>query len=138
MSSPPIYKPVVHIDELGEQGRLPAGGIINAGGVGGPNFTVGGKALIFADGTASDGSGPVIATGSNGGSSVVIGFEWIQTIPHRVWSIPHMKNSRRIHLTIWDPTDETVLSDTVRIINTNTVEVTFSTPMSGRAILVIF
>jgi hypothetical protein len=128
-----IHKPVIHIEELGEQGRLPDGGLINAGGVEGPNFTVGGKAIILADGTASDGSGPVIVVGSS-----VIGFEWIQSVPSEVWTIPHGKNSKKIQVTIWDEVDEQVYSDTVKIVDLNTVLITFNTPISGRAILMIF
>lgn len=136
MSSPPIYKPVVHIDELGEQARLPAGGIINAGGVEGPNFTVAGKALIFADGTATDGSGPVIITGGGGGSSVT-GYEWVQAIPALTWTIPHMKGTKRIQITIWDSSDETVFAD-VKILDPDTVRVKFNTALSGRAVLMLF
>lgn len=133
MSSPPVYKPVVHIDELGEQGRLPPGGIINAGGVEGPDFKVGGKAVILADGTASDGSGPVIVVGSS-----VSGFEWIQATSAAVWHIPHLKNTRRLQVTIWDLTDEMIFSDTVKIIDPNHIEISFNTPLSGRAILMLF
>ena len=131
--SAPIYKPVVHLDELGEQGRLPAGGIINAGGTEGPNFTVGGKAVIFSDGTSSDGSGPVIVVGSS-----VSGFEWIQAAASDVWLIPHMKNTKRIQVTLWDNNDEMIFSDTVKIIDPNNVEVSFNTALSGRAILMLF
>lgn len=133
MSSPPIYKPVVHIDELGEQGRLPPGGIINAGGVEGPDFRVGGKAVILADGTASDGSGPVIVVGSS-----VSGFEWVQATPSDLWSISHLKSTKRVQVTIWDDNDEMVFSDTVKIIDRNNIEVSFNTAVSGRAILMLF
>ena len=48
---------VVHLfSDSGELGRLPDGGIINAGGVSGNTFTVGGKGLLFSDGTSTDGS----------------------------------------------------------------------------------
>jgi hypothetical protein len=134
MSSPPVYKPVVHLDELGEQGRLPAGGIINAGGVEGPGFTIGGQAVILADGTASDGSGPVIVVGTN----KVIGFEWIQATPKGIWSIPHMKGTKRLQVTIWDSTDEMIFSDMVKIVDANNVIISFNTPLSGRAILMLF
>lgn len=133
MSSPPIYKPVVHLDALGEQGRLPPGGIINAGGVEGPDFRVGGKAVILADGTASDGSGPVIVVGSS-----VIGFEWVQAVADDVWSIAHLKNTKRVQVTIWDNNDEMIFSDTVKIIDGNNVQISFNTALSGRAILMLF
>lgn len=45
------------IENLGEYGRVPSGAIVNIGGVAGPGFTVGGKSLMFADGTSTDGSG---------------------------------------------------------------------------------
>lgn len=131
--SAPIYKPVVHIDELGEQGRLPPGGIINAGGTEGPNFTVGGKPVIFADGSASDGSGQVIVVGST-----VSGYEWTQTVAATVWHIPHGKNTRRLQVSIWDLSDEMVFSDIVKIVDSNTVTISFNTPVSGRAILMLF
>lgn len=41
----------------GELGRLPDGGIVNIGGVAGTSFTVGGKPLMFADGTSTGGGG---------------------------------------------------------------------------------
>lgn len=51
-----ILKPVYLVDALGELARLPDGAIINIGGTSGPTFTVAGKPLLFADGTATDGS----------------------------------------------------------------------------------
>ena len=44
------------IQELGEMAVVPNGAIVNIGGVSGPTFTVGGKPLLFADGTSTDGS----------------------------------------------------------------------------------
>lgn len=54
MSSPRIFKPIYLFDEDGELGRLPDGGILNAGGVVGPTFTVGGRGLLFDDGTSTN------------------------------------------------------------------------------------
>jgi hypothetical protein len=56
MSQPLVIRPIYLVPELGEYARLADGGIINAGGVAGPKFTVGGKPLLFADGTATDGT----------------------------------------------------------------------------------
>lgn len=128
-----VFKPAVVIEELGEMGRLPDGGHINAGGVAGPNFTVGGKALIFADGTASDGSGQVISVGTS-----VTGWEHKQLIASMVWTITHNRNTERIQATIWDDTNEMVWSDTVKIIDPNVVQIKFNTPLTGRAILMMF
>lgn len=128
-----IHKPVIHIEELGEQGRLPPGGIINAGGVEGPTFTVDGKALIFSDGTATDGSGPVISI--LGG---VQGYEHIQAVADQNWIITHNKGSRRVQITLWDSIDEVILADVIKIIDTNTVLVHLNTASTGRAILMTF
>ena len=51
-----IYR-IIYLNTLtGEQGALPDLGITNSGGTVGPTFYVGGKPLLFADGTATDGS----------------------------------------------------------------------------------
>ncbi len=54
MSTPRIFKPIYLFDEDGELGRLPDNAIINAGGVQGPTFTVGGRGLLFDDGTSTN------------------------------------------------------------------------------------
>lgn len=54
-----VFKPIYRNDQDGELGRLPNGGIINAGGVTGPTFTVGGKGLLFDDGTSTGGGSSV-------------------------------------------------------------------------------
>lgn len=54
--STPIFSPTYLIEALGEIGKLPDGAIINAGGVSGTTFTVGGRGLLFTDGTSSDGT----------------------------------------------------------------------------------
>lgn len=51
-----ILKPIYIVAGLGEHSVLPDGAIINIGGTAGPNFTVDGKPLLFADGSSTDGS----------------------------------------------------------------------------------
>jgi hypothetical protein len=130
-----VHKPAVVIEDLGEFGRLPDGGIINAGGVSG-HFTVEGKAVILADGTASDGSGPVIVV-QGGAAGQVIGYEHLQNAASTLWVIHHGRNTRRLQMTIWDSNDEMVWTD-VKIVDMNTVHATFSEPVAGRADLVLF
>lgn len=48
-----IFKPAYVIEELGELGRTPDGAITNIGGTDYPYFTVGGRALLFADGSTT-------------------------------------------------------------------------------------
>lgn len=132
-----VHKPAIVIEHLGEMGRLPDGGIINAGGVQGPFFTIDGKAVILADGTASDGSGTVISVeGAN--STNAVGYEHVQSVSSSIWIISHLRNTRRMNVTIWDDTDEMVYADVVKIVDTNTVHITFNTAVSGRAILMLF
>jgi hypothetical protein len=50
------YKIVYLNPDSGELGRLPDLAIINAGGVVGPTFTVGGRGLLFDDGSSTGGS----------------------------------------------------------------------------------
>lgn len=53
-----VYVPVF-VDTSGQYRRLPANSIIDIAGVTSPNFTVDGRAIMFADGSASDGSGAI-------------------------------------------------------------------------------
>lgn len=57
MATVPALKLIYLVEELGEYGLLPDGAIVNVGGVQGPNFLIGGKALLFSDGSTTDGSG---------------------------------------------------------------------------------
>lgn len=129
--------PIILIPELGEQGLLADGATINAGGIAGPHFHVAGKALIFADGTATDGSGQVIVTNTTTVQNVMA-YEHVQSTAASIWTIPHTKNTRRLQVTVWDDTDELVYADIVRIVDYDHVEVRFNTPVSGRAILMMF
>lgn len=135
--SEPVFKPVFVVPELGDLGRLPDGAIINAGGVSG-HFTVGGQAVILKDGTASDGSGPVIVTGTPSNNGNVSGYEHIQLTASIMWIINHNRNTRKIQFTLWSDTDEIMFADVVQIQTSNTVTVVFNTPVTGRAILMTF
>lgn len=234
-----VIKPVYLIESLGEFGIAPPGAVLDVGNVAGPTFFVDGKPLIFADGTSTDGSGPIgflkpgfqlvyensdpatvlledkdiifigenereikfdaetgdILIGSNslfntavnlaahlsaggikhsatqisivtgpgpisgsnvqeavqsianylanlgsnpGGDGTVTGYEHLQMDPEIEWSITHNGNTKRVQVTIWDMDDELLFSDKVKIVDENTVLVSFNTPVSGRAILMLF
>lgn len=49
-----VFKPIYLLDEEGELARLPDNAITNIGGVSGPTFTVGGRGLLFEDGTSTN------------------------------------------------------------------------------------
>lgn len=71
-------------------------------------------------------------------ASDVRGFEHVQTLASDTWTIVHGFNSNRVSATIWDASDEMILPDKVKIITLNTIQVTFNTALTGRAILMIF
>jgi len=50
-----VYVPL-YVDTTGQYGRIPSSALLDISGIYSPNFTVGGKPIMFADGTASDGS----------------------------------------------------------------------------------
>ena len=49
-------KPIYLVDSLGEYAVMPDGSLVNIGGTSSPTFTVGGKALLFSDGSSTDGT----------------------------------------------------------------------------------
>jgi len=66
------------------------------------------------------------------------GYEHIQQVAQNTWTIVHGQNTRRVQITVWDSADEMVFADTVTIFDSNTVIVTYNTPITGRAILMLF
>lgn len=120
-----VHKPSIIIEELGELGILPNGGIINAGGVVGSSFTVGGKEVVVQENGV-------------GGGAVVVGVEHVQGTPSTLWTIIHNKNTVRVQSSVWDSTNEMVLPDIMKIVDPNTVTISFNTSLAGRAILMLF
>lgn len=121
-----IHKPSIVIEELGELGILPDGGIINAGGVAGSSFTVGGREVVVQ---GAGGSGPAAA---------VIGHEHIQNTNSALWTINHAKNSTKVQVSVWDTDNELIYADVIKIIDSDNITIKFNTPISGRAILMLF
>jgi len=71
-------------------------------------------------------------------ASNVRAYEHIQTVESAVWVVNHGGNSKRLQVTIWDEFDEEIFSDGKKIIKPNTVEIYFNTPITGRAIFMLF
>jgi hypothetical protein len=71
-------------------------------------------------------------------SSVCSGFEFIQTSPSLIWNINHNGGTKRIQITIYDMSDNVILSDGISLIDNNNLTITFSQPQDGRAILIMF
>jgi hypothetical protein len=224
---PPVLKPIYLVDALGEQARVPDGAIINIGGVAGPTFTVGGKALLFADGSDTGGgvispeidfqsvynssageasisfvsgkdlvlealngnqfrfdadtglvtiTGNLVVQGSSqpitaenvsvdqanleppitgttvqqvieqiatemasiSTAELVKAYEHVQLQPLSTWTISHNQGTRKIQVSIWDNTDALMYADTVTLVDQNTVTIEYNTPVTGRAVLMLF
>lgn len=65
-------------------------------------------------------------------------YEHIQSSALAIWSVVHSKNSVRPTVTIYDDSGYQVMPDEVIIIDPNTLEVRFNTPMTGKAIVLLF
>ena len=68
----------------------------------------------------------------------VRGYEHIQETPSRTWVVAHNQNTKRIQLTIWDETDDQILADVTHVFDANSLIIKFGSPISGRAILMLF
>ena len=66
------------------------------------------------------------------------GIEHIQQIPATVWTVNHNKNTKKVHWTLWDEDDESIMPDKVLLLNNNTLEVYFGSPQVGRIVLMTF
>jgi len=220
-----IFRVVYLNQESGELGRLPDLAIINAGGVVGPTFTIGGKGVLLDDGTSSSGTGVgltlqtiydssltgvigivdskpfIISDGTtnlltvdstagtvsiNGinfldfyaefsnhtheavevsvagpfnllsGSNVeevfqsvdalienvatsdIKTFRYDQPVPTQSWIISHNKSSTNATVTLYDSTGEQMFADDIKIIDANTIQVSFNSLQSGFAVILLF
>lgn len=68
----------------------------------------------------------------------LVGYEHIQTYNSATWNIVHNKNSMRSQVTIYDEDMEQILPEQVKIIDVNNILVSFSTPISGKAMVILF
>lgn len=73
-----------------------------------------------------------------GGSGNVRGYEHIQVIPSTSWTITHNMASFRSQTTVYDTNWEQIIAESVKIIDNNTILVTFGSAIAGRAMVVLF
>jgi hypothetical protein len=73
-----------------------------------------------------------------GGGGTVYGYEHIQNSPATIWTAVHNGGSFRTQVTIYDTNWEQVLPEDVKVIDNNTVRVTFASAMAGRAMILLF
>lgn len=81
-----VYVPVF-VDASGQYRRLPTNSIIDIAGVSSSSFTVGGKAVMLADGTASDGSASIDLQSAYSHSAAIEGSARILLAPGKDFSI---------------------------------------------------
>ena len=74
----------------------------------------------------------------NGLNGFARGHEHTQDVAATVWTINHNFDTVRVVITIYDSAWFVVIPNSIQIINTNTVEVTFHQAMAGSAMLVVF
>lgn len=68
----------------------------------------------------------------------VTGYEYVRPVAGSVWTIAHNSGTTRVQLTVWDEENTYLLPDVIKVVDGNTVEIRFSTPQAGRAILMLF
>lgn len=84
---------------------------------------------LVAGGQAIGGDGPSLATS---------GYLHVQAVASDFWVIPHFAGTTLLLIQIFDTSDNLVIPDNIEIVDINTVEVTLSTPIAGRAHVVFF
>jgi hypothetical protein len=229
------FRPVV-IEGDGVFGQLREGGILSIGGTSFPNFTVGGRGLLFDDGTSTSGSAsqislqtayeatPAVGGSANitlgvhkdfsilnhlgtvlftvdaetgtvliGGVSVVTlnttvehhlsgtpgyrhlagdvdiipiaslpgvsdvqaaltaintkvdnnlgavkGYEHTQIVASDSWIVIHAGNSFRTQVTVYDSAWDQIIPNNVKIVDANSMLVSFSSPVAGKAMVLLF
>jgi len=82
--------------------------------------------------------GIVVTGGSGSGSGGGLGYLYERVVATSTWSINHGLDSTQVLVQVYDETGEFTLPDTVNIIDSNNVEITFAAAMSGTAHLIFF
>lgn len=71
-------------------------------------------------------------------SATIRAYRHNQSTAALIWTIPHNKNSDSVTTTIYDSTGEQIWADRVRIVDANTIEISFNTAITGYAVLLVF
>lgn len=73
-----------------------------------------------------------------GGGGAVNGYEHIEFSPSSAWYVIHSANTYRVQVTIYDDDWEMIIPNSVKVVDSNTVLISFSSPVSGRAMVLMF
>lgn len=91
-------------------------------------------------------TGELVATrnpGTGGGGGPVVpgnaeGYLHIQNIASAVWSIPHNQATDLVLTQVYTTGGDLIIPDEITLVDINTVEITFTSPITGRAHLIFF
>jgi hypothetical protein len=75
---------------------------------------------------------------SSTATSNVRGFEHVESVDALTWTITHNLSSFRIQTTIYDNTWEVVIPNHIKILDNNTITISFTSAISGRAMILAF
>ena len=76
--------------------------------------------------------------GGSGSFAGVYGYSHIQALPSSSWTIIHNRGTFRAQVTIYDNNWEQIIPEQVKVIDNNTVLVSFGTALIGRAMVLLF
>jgi len=76
-----------------------------------------------------------IQTSGGGGA---VGYTHIQTTASDTWTVVHNKNTKQLVYLLLDNNDNQILPDTFKLIDLNTVEITFAFPIVGQVNLIFY
>lgn len=79
-----------------------------------------------------------IETQLNSVAAEVRVYEHVQAVASDTWTITHNLNSLRVQITLWGDDNRVFLGDELELMDMDTIQATFSSPCTGRAILVAF
>lgn len=66
------------------------------------------------------------------------GFLFIQNIASTVWTVPHNQATDLLLTQVYTTAGDMLIPDEISLLDINTVEITFGSPITGRAHLIFF
>lgn len=75
---------------------------------------------------------------ANNTSSNVRGFEYVESVDALTWTVTHNLSSFRLQTTVYDNTWEVIIPNHIKILDNNTITISFTSAVSGRAMILAF
>lgn len=73
-----------------------------------------------------------------GGGGNAFGFNHVQTFVSTIWTIVHSRQTLRANVQVWDENYELIIPESVKVIDGNTIQISFNQAMKGSATLILF